>query len=100
MLDTVQTTPYQAIDIVTDEPNAWLVYTIDPPNLGVCSETFIDCVAAHLAVHIAGPASANQRAKEAVKKEAPLSLSRALAQNLNEQQEDPYPESPSIQVRL
>jgi hypothetical protein len=57
-------------------------------------------VAWQLAVLIAGPASANQKAKEMAYKMAPLMMSRALAQNLNEQQTDPYPQSPSIQIRL
>lgn len=100
MLDQVSTPPGQSIDILTDEANAWLIYTVDPPNLAILPEVFVDCVAWQLATLIAGPASANQRAKDTALKMAPLSLSRALAQNLNEQQTDPYPQSPSIQVRL
>jgi hypothetical protein len=98
MLDQIQTPPGQAIDILTDQGGAWLVYTTDI-DISVASETLLDCVAWELACDIAGPVSANQKAKEAALKMAPLSLSRALAQNLNEQQTDPYPQSPSISAR-
>jgi hypothetical protein len=100
MLDQITQPVGNSIDILTDQDSAWLVYTTDLPNLAIASETFVDCCAWQLATLIAGPASANQKAKEMVYKMAPLSLSRALAQNLNEQQPDPYPQSPSIQARL
>lgn len=100
VLDFVKTPTGQAIDIVTDQDSAWLVYTIDPPNMAILPEVFIDCVAWQLATLIAGPASANQKAKEMALKMAPLSMSRALAQNLNEQQPDDYPASPSIAARM
>lgn len=100
MLDQVQTNPGQTIDILTDQSNAWLVYTVDVTNVGVFSETLVDCIAWQMGTLISGPASANQKAKEMCLKMAPLALSRALAQNLNEQQEDPYPDSPSIQARF
>jgi len=99
-LDQVNEPAGNAIDILTDQDNAWLVYTVDNQNVSIWPEVMIDCVAWQLAVLIAGPASANQDAKQMAIKMAGLSLSRALAQNLNEQQEDPYPESPSIQARL
>jgi hypothetical protein len=98
MLDQIQTPPGQAVDILTDQGGAWLVYTTDI-NIAVASETFLDCVAWELACCISGAVSANQKAKEAALKMAPLALSRALAQNLNEQQTDPYPDSPSITAR-
>jgi len=100
VLDYVNTPMGQSIDIVTDQDSAWLVYTVDPPNIAILPETFIDCVAWQLCTLIAGPSSANQKAKEMALKMAPLSLSRALAQNLNEQQPDEYPQSPSISVRM
>lgn len=99
-LDYVNIPTGQSIDILTDQDDAWLVETIDPPDVTILPETFISCVAWQLAAQIAGPASANQKAKEIAIKMAPLALSRALAQNLNEMQEDPYPDSPSIQARL
>jgi len=99
-LDMVQSPQGQAIDILTDQDGAWLIYTTDPPNIAILPETFIDCVAWQLAIRIAGPVSANSRMLENAVKMAPLSLSRALAQNLNEEQPDAYPESPSIQGRL
>lgn len=99
MLDQLSTPPNGSIDILTDCQQAWLVYTTDI-NIAVASETFLDCVAWQLATLIGGPVSANQKAKEMALKMAALSLSRALAQNLNEQQPDPYPQSPSIQARF
>jgi hypothetical protein len=90
----------QSWDIMTDQDSAWLVYTTDPPNFGIYPETAVDCIAWQLSTLIAGPASANQKAKQNAIKMAALSLSRALATNLNEQQTDPYPESPSITVRM
>ena len=99
-LDYTQASPGQQVDILTDQDGAWLIETIDPPNLGIVSETFIDCVALQLALRIAGKVSANRAFVEKCEKTAPLALSRALAQNLNEEQPDAYPESPSIQGRL
>jgi len=87
------------VQILTDQPSAWLVYTIDPPNINLAPEVFADCVAWELATLVAGPVSANQKAADRAGKMAMLSLSRALAQNLNEQQPDTYPESPSISGR-
>jgi hypothetical protein len=98
-LDQIASPPGQTIDILTDQDQAWLVYTTDI-NIAVATETFLDCVAWQLSTLIGGPISANQKAKEMAQKMAPLSLSRALAQNLNEEQPDPYPDSPSIQCRL
>jgi hypothetical protein len=99
-LDYVGTPPGMALDILTDQDSAWGIETIDPPNVGLWPETMIDCVSWQLSTLISGPASANQKAKEMALKMAALSLSRALAQNTNEQQPDPYPDSPSIQARL
>lgn len=99
MLDQVQANPGNSIDILTDQDNAWLVYTVDNQNVSIWPEVMIDCVAWQLSTLIAGPASANQKAREVAIKMAKETLGRALAQNLNEQQEDPYPDSPSIQAR-
>lgn len=99
-LDQVATNKGQGIDILTDQDAAWLIYTTDPPNVAILPETFADCVAWQLAVRVSGPVSANPKARELAVKMSVLSLSTALAQNLNEQQPDPYPESPSVQARL
>lgn len=99
-LDMVQDPPGNQIDILTDQDGAWLIYTTDPPNLAILPELFTAVCARNLSIMIAGPASANQKAKEICLKMFPLDLSRALAQNLNEEQPDAYPESPSIQCRL
>lgn len=98
MTDEVNDPPQQSIDIVTDQDDAWLVYTTDPP-VAIYPETMVQCVALHLAVLIAGPISANGTQVKNVREDAQLALSRALAQNLNEQQTDPYPDSPSVQAR-
>ncbi len=98
MLDEVNSPVQQSTDIVTDQDEAWLVYTTDPPTF-LYPETMVECVSLHLAELIAGPISSNGTRVNDVTKLAALSLSRALAQNLNEQQTDPYPDSPSIQAR-
>lgn len=100
MLDQVSTPPGNSIDILTDQDNAWLVYTVDADNISIWPEVLVDCTAWQLAVFIGGPMSANQKAKEMAIKMARESMSRALAQNLNEQQPDPEADSPSIQARL
>lgn len=99
-LDQTQSNKGQSINILTDQDSAWVVYTTDPPNIAICPEVFADAVAWHLAVRISGPVSANPKNKANAIKMANDSLSRALAQNLNEEQPDQYPESPSIQARL
>lgn len=99
-LDQTNVNKGQSINILTDQDSAWLIYTTDVPNIAICPEVFADCVAWQLARRIAGPVSASEKAKLNAEKMGPLSLSTALAQNLNEQQPDPYPESPSIQARL
>lgn len=98
MLDQVSNPQNQSMDIVTDECAAWLVYTTDPPVM-VYPETMVQCVSLHLAVLIAGPVSANGVQVKDCREEAQQSLTRALAVNLNEQQTDQYPDSPSIQAR-
>lgn len=91
--------PGQSLNILTDQDSAWLIYTVDPPNINLFSETMLDCVSWQLGTLIAGPMSASIANTKNCQEGAILSLSRALAQNLNEQQPDPYPESPSIQAR-
>jgi hypothetical protein len=100
VLDQVANPPNNSIDIVTDQDSAWLVYTCDITNLAIYPEVLVDAIAWQLAILVCGPVSANQRAKEMALKMAPMSMSKALAQNLNEEQPDAYPESPSIQARL
>lgn len=91
--------PGQAINVLSDQDSAWLIYTTDPPNVSLFSETMLDCISWQLAVLVGGPLSASAANVAKAEKEAPLALSRALAQNTNEQQTDPYPDSPSIQAR-
>lgn len=91
--------PGNAVDILTDQDNAWFVYVTDPTNVNIWSQAFKDCVAWHLSVRIAGPLSANQIAKQNAIKMAKDSLTDALLIDLNEQQPDPYPDSPAITAR-
>lgn len=89
----------QAIDMLTDQDSAWLVYVMDVPNVNLWSAAFEQAVAWNLATLIAGPVSANQIAKQTAIKMAELSITSAMMITLNEQQPDPYPDSPAITAR-
>jgi hypothetical protein len=88
-----------AVDILTDQDSAWFVYVTDATNVNIWTQAFKDCVAWNLSVRIAGPLSANQVAKQNALKMAKESLTDALLIDLNEQQPDPYPDSPAITAR-
>lgn len=92
-------TPNQSINILTDQDSAYGVYVGDVTNVNLWSRAFFEAVAWNLAVYIAGPLSANQRAKENAIRMANLSISAALAKELSEAQPDPYPDSPAITAR-
>lgn len=99
-IDVLNTqSPGNAIDILTDQDSAWLVYVQDVTNTNLWSQAFLEAVAWQLAVPIAGPVSANQVAKQNAIKMAKESLTSALSLTLNEQQPDPYPDSPAITAR-
>lgn len=91
--------PGNAIDILTDQDSAWLVYVQDVTNVNLWSMAFMECVAWNLAVPIAGPLSANQEAKKMAVEMADKSITSAMMITLNEQQPDPYPDSPAITAR-
>lgn len=91
--------PGNAIDILTDQDSAWFVYVQDVPNVNIWSAAFTNCVAWNLAYYIAGPLSANQVAKKMAIEMADRSITEAMMINLNEQQPDPYPDSPAITAR-
>lgn len=99
-LDTLSNPPKSAIDILTDQDAAWVVYTTDVLNVGLWTEEFQEAVAWNMAVPAAGPLSANQNAKKRAEEMALSSINSALAVGLNEQQPDPYPESPAITARM
>ena len=99
-LDQINQPPGNSIDILTDQDGAWLIYTTDIVNIAIYPEVLADAVAWQLSWMTAGPLSASDKKAERAEKERLLALSRALAQNLNEMQEDAYSESPSIQARL
>lgn len=98
-LDQIQSPPNNSINILTDQTCAYGVYVTDVTNVGVWSTTFMEAVALQLAVPIAGPLSANQGAKARVKKELEDAITRALAHQFSQRQEDPYPDSPAITAR-
>lgn len=98
-IDTLQQPPGQSVDILTDQDSAWFVYVQDVTNVGLWTMAFMEAVAWNLAVPIAGPLSANQKAKEMAIKMADLSITSAVMIQLNEQQPDPYPDSPAITAR-
>lgn len=91
--------PGNAIDILTDQDSAWLVYVQDVTNVSIWSMAFMEAVAWNLAVPIAGPLSANQAAKKMAIQMAETSITSAMMITLNEQQPDPYPDSPGITAR-
>jgi hypothetical protein len=99
MLDQIGTPPNNAINILTDQDSAYGVYVTDVTNVNLWTAAFRDAVAWNLAVYIAGPLSANQKAKENASKMAVVSIPSALAVALNERQQDPYPDSPAITAR-
>ncbi len=98
-IDTVGTPPGNAVDILTDQDSAWIVYVQDVPNINLWTMAFMDCVAWNMAPLIAGPLSANQVAKKMAVEMADKSISSAMMITLNEQQPDPYPDSPAITAR-
>lgn len=98
-IDEVANTPEQSIDILTDQDNAWIVWITDVTNVGLWSQPFLDCVANHLAVAIAGPLAANSSSKATVIKMAELSITTAMMVDLGSSQPDPYPDSPAITAR-
>ena len=91
--------PGQSIDILTDQDSAYSVYVADVQNVNLWSAGFKEAVAWQLAQYVAGPLSANQKAKEMAIKMTELSITSALELSLNEQQPDPYPDSPAITAR-
>jgi hypothetical protein len=99
VLDQISVPNNQAVDIVTDQSQAYGVYVADVTNVDVWSHTFRETVAWELATKIAGPLSANENAKKNAEQNARLSITTALALNLNEKQPDPYPDSPAITCR-
>lgn len=100
VIDQVNTAnPNQAINILTDQDAAYGVYVTDVTNVGLWTASFTEAVAWQLAVPIAGPLSANQKAKKNAIEMAEKSLLTALTIGLNERQDDPYPDSPAITAR-
>ncbi len=98
-IDTLQQPPGQSVDILTDQDSAWFVYVQDVTNVGLWTMALMEAVAWNMAVPMAGPLSANQKAKEMAIKMADISITSAMMIDLNQQQPDPYPDSPAITAR-
>jgi hypothetical protein len=98
-LDMVNTPPGNSVDILTDQDSAWFVYVCDVTNVGLWTQSLCECVAWNLAKPAAGPLSANQNAKKLAVEMADKSITSAMMITLNEQQPDPYPDSPAITAR-
>lgn len=89
--------------LVTDLPNAYLVYTIDVQDTGQFDAGFIDALEWLIASEVAGPfigAPAGQQVAEACGKYYRNAVLNARAQNLNESTPDVRPDSPAIAARL
>jgi len=89
--------------IVTDVPNAYLVYTLDVTDSGQFDAGFIDALEWLIASEVAGPflgAPAGQQVAEACGKYYRNAALNARAQNLNESTPDTRPDSPAISARL
>lgn len=98
-LDQISVPVNQAIDILTDQSQAFSVYVADVTNVAIWSQSFREAVAWNLAVPIAGPLSANEEAKKLAVAMSKQSITGALALTLNEKQPDLYPDSPAITCR-
>lgn len=98
-LDQVNTPTGQSIDILTDQDSAWFVYVTDVTNVNLWTQSLVECVAWNLAKPAAGPLSAKAAAKQLAVKMADQSITSAMMITLNEQQPDPYPDSPAITAR-
>jgi hypothetical protein len=98
-IDQISNPVNQGIVILTDQDSAWGVYVTDVTNVNLWTNTFKECVAWNLASKIAGPISANQRAKENAIKMAAVTLTEAYALSVSQSQPDPYPDSPAITAR-
>ena len=89
----------QSTAIVCDQDAAWLIYVRDVQNVSLYSEAFKSLVAWILAIDIAGPVSANSNRKKEAMAAAKEEMTRALSIELNQQKNDPYPDSISITAR-
>lgn len=89
----------QSIAILCDQDAAWLIYNRDVTNVSLYSESFKSLLAWALAIDIAGPVSANANRKKEAGIAYKEELSRALSIELNQQKNDPYPDSISITGR-
>lgn len=88
-----------AVDILTDQDSAYLVYVSDVTNVALWPQAMLEAVAWNLSRAIAGPLSANQVAKSLAAKMAETSINDAIAIDLSQKQPDPYPDSPAITAR-
>ena len=85
--------------LMTDQDSAWVVYTSRVTNTDAMDPKFKSLLAWKLAVEAAGPLKASASIVQTCAAGYNATLMEALAANMNEQQPDAYPESPSITVR-
>lgn len=88
-----------AVNILTDQDSAFLVYVADVTNPALFSQSLMQAIAWNLAVPIAGPLSANEEAKQLAARMAEQSINDSIAIDLSQKQPDPYPDSPAITCR-
>lgn len=88
--------------LVTDMPNAYLVYTLDITDTGQFDAGFVDALEWLIGSEVAGPflgAPAGQQVAEACGKYYRNNVLNARAQNLNEATPDIRPDSPAVAAR-
>lgn len=89
--------------IVTDQPNAYLVYTADITDPAQFDAGFIDALSWLIASEVAGPfigAPAGPQVAMDCGKYYRNAVLNARAQNLNESTPDTRPDSPAVSARL
>lgn len=86
--------------ILTDLPEAWLIYYALPENTTAFDSMFTRAFAARLAWDIAMPMTKDPRIDRQARDAWREISSAAAAVNSNEPAEDPLPESPSILARM
>lgn len=85
--------------LLSDVVTAWGFYTVDVKNLGGWDVDFAGVVADRLAMEVGGPLQCNASLVLAAGQRYAMWMSQAAANSMNEQKDDPVPESPSITCR-
>lgn len=85
--------------IVTDQPDAELVYTRSLETVALWPQGFVKAVAAQMAVYLAGALPVKPGLARTLQPAATLALQQAAAQDAREAQRDPEAEAEAIRVR-